>query len=58
MDIDAQDEELANLHIDLVPRKGDFTRKRDLGGHVFACFYSRRDEFLKKGRLSHVSHIG
>ncbi len=38
VDVNAQDEELADLHVDLRAAEGDFTREGDLGGDVFAGF--------------------
>jgi hypothetical protein len=36
VDVDAEDEELADLHVDLAAAEGDFAGQRDLGGDVFA----------------------
>lgn len=36
VDIDTQNEELADLHVDLPPRQRDLSRQRDLRRHVLA----------------------
>jgi len=38
MDVDAEDEELADLHVDLGAAQGDFTCECDLSGDFFAGF--------------------
>ena len=40
MDANSEDEELANLHIDFGPSKGDLTRQCDLSWDIFASFNS------------------
>lgn len=35
MDVDAEDEELADLHVDLRAAEGDLARQRDLRGDIF-----------------------
>lgn len=40
MDIDAEDKQLADLHVDLTARHCDLTRKRNLGRDIFASLDS------------------
>lgn len=46
VDVDAQDEEFAYLHVDLFACEVDFACQRDLGGYVFAGVDCVVDEIL------------
>lgn len=54
MDIDSENEEFADLHIDLSARERDLTGKSNLRWDIFAGFDSIIDEFLEEGCLSHL----
>lgn len=58
MDVDAQDEELADLHVDLGPAQVDFARERDLGGNVIACFDGGGYELFEERCLACVHANG
>ena len=51
VDADAQDEELADLHVDVRPRQGDLARQRQLRGYVLARVDRRRDQLFEEGGL-------
>lgn len=51
VDADADDEELADLHVDLRPRERDLARQRDLRRDVLARVDRAGDELLEEGRL-------
>jgi hypothetical protein len=44
VNVDAEDEELADLHVDLRSGEGDFARQGDLGGDILAGFDSVVDK--------------
>ena len=48
MDVDAENEELADLHVDLCACECDFAGVRDLCGNVFAGFDSVVNEFFEE----------
>lgn len=37
MDVDAENKELADLHVDLGATESDLTREGNLCGYIFAC---------------------
>lgn len=49
--VDAQDEELADLHVDLRLRQRDLPRQRDLRRDVLARVHRRGYQFLEEGGL-------
>lgn len=51
VDADAQDEELADLHVDLRARERDLARERELRGYVLAGLDGGGDQFLEEGGL-------
>ncbi len=51
MNVDPEDEELADLHVDLSPRESDLASHGDLSRDVFAGFDGVVNEFFEKGRL-------
>lgn len=51
MDVDAEDKQLADLHIDLGPAEVDLTRQCNLGGNVFTDVDSGGDELFKERGL-------
>ena len=55
VDVDAQDEELADLHVDLRAAQGNLARQRDLRRYVLARLDRRRDQLLEEGCLGQVS---
>ncbi|KAF1731549.1 hypothetical protein CRV24_007735 [Beauveria bassiana] len=52
VDVDAQNEELANLHVNLRPAQRNLAGEGNLRGNVFARLDRRRDELLEQGRLN------
>lgn len=55
MDIDSQDEEFADLHVDFATGELDCTCRCYRGGDLFAGFNCCRNDFLKKRRLLRLS---
>jgi hypothetical protein len=51
VDVDAEDEELADLHVDLRPGEGDFACQGDLGGDIFTGFDGVIDEGFEERSL-------
>jgi hypothetical protein len=51
VDADAQDEELADLHVDLRARERDLARQGELRGYVLARVDRGGDEFFEEGGL-------
>lgn len=51
MDVDAQDEKLANLHVDFATREIDTTCASDGGRNALSCFDSGVYKILIKRRL-------
>lgn len=51
VDADAQDKQLADLHVDLRPRQRDLTRQSYLRRYVLACVDCRCDKLFEEGRL-------
>lgn len=51
VDVDAEGEELADLHVDLRAGEEDLSRERDLVGYLLAGFYRRAYELLEEGGL-------
>ncbi len=51
VDADAQNEELADLHVDLRARKRDLAGQGELRGYVLACVNRGGDEFFEEGGL-------
>jgi len=52
VDADAQNEELADLHVDLGAREGDLARQGELRGDVLAGVDGGGDEFFEEGGLA------
>lgn len=48
VDVDPQDEELADLHVDLLPAQVDFARQGNLGRNVLAGLDGGSDEFFEE----------
>lgn len=48
MDVDSQDEELSDLHVDLFPIQGHFTSQGNLGWDILAGINGRSDELFEK----------
>jgi hypothetical protein len=55
MDVDAEDEQLPDLHVDLRPGQGYFARQCDLGRYVLAGVDGGGNELFEQGRLVRVS---
>ena len=53
VDVDAQDEQLADLHVDLRAAERDLARQGDLRGDILAGLYGGGDELLEEGCLGH-----
>lgn len=51
VNIDSENEELANLHVDLRSAQGNLACQRDLRGNVLAGVYGRRYQFFKERGL-------
>lgn len=51
MNVDAQDEQLADLHVDLAPGEVDTAGAGDLGGDVLGCGDCGVNEVFVEGRL-------
>lgn len=51
VDVDAEGEELADLHVDLRAGEQDLARPGDLVGYLLAGFYRRGYELLEEGGL-------
>lgn len=56
VDGDAEDEEVADLHVDLLAGEVDFAGEGNVRGYVFACLDSGGNELLVEGCL-HVFRI-
>ena len=54
MNVDSQDEKLADLHVNLRPCESDLAGQRDLRGDVFAGFDSVIHQLFEKRCLLHV----
>ena len=48
MDIDSQDEEFSDLHVDLFPVQGYFTSQGNLSRNIFAGINGGSDELFKE----------
>lgn len=48
MDVDPQDEEFSDLHIDLFPVQGHFTSQGNLSRDILAGINGRSDEFFEE----------
>lgn len=57
VDVDAQGEELADLHVDLGAGEGDFAREGDLVGDFFAGFDCGCYELFEEGGLVHAQVV-
>lgn len=55
MDVDSEDEELANLHVYFPTVESNFTCEGDLSGDIFTSFNGIVNKFFKEGGLFIVS---